>query len=130
MYREGVSDMSLPTFRSHVLIVVLVLAWLSAPASASTIFNVNINTAGVVGLPGSLVFDLTIEAPPSPNHAEIVSFTAPGSTAGLPTTQGGLVEGDLVLPPFNTGAFTEIEGGSFFNELSVNFTSFGPSISF
>jgi hypothetical protein len=93
-------------------------------------YNVNISTGGIAGSAGSLVFDLSIEAPPSANHVEIGSFVAPGSVAGLPTTQGGLVAGDLVLPPFNVGFFTEIEGGSFFNELSVNFTHFGSNISF
>jgi hypothetical protein len=63
----------------------------------------------IAGSAGSLVFDLSIEAPPSANHVEIGSFVAPGSVAGLPTTQGGLVAGDLVLPPFNVGSFTEIE---------------------
>jgi hypothetical protein len=112
-----------------VIATVLWTTALSTPAFATSI-TVTINTSAVAGTSGGLAFDLLVPSPPSSNFIEILNFTAPGSVATLPSTSGGLVEGDLILPPFNVGAMSEIEGGSFFNELVINFVKFGSSISF
>ena len=89
-----------------------------------------IDTSAVNGPSGKLVCDLLVTAPSFVRHADIFSFSAPGSIAGLPETEGGLVGGNLILPAFNSGSHTRIGGNCFFNELTVNFVSFWNSISF
>ena len=109
----------------------------ASPAWADAIYDVSIITTSLAGTTGKLTFDYLVNNPPSGHHVEIVNFMTNSSVAGLPETAGGLVEGDMFLPPFTTiGAplsgevgFGEIGGGFFFNELILNLT-FGTSISF
>ena len=109
----------------------------ASPAWADAIFNVNINTASLAGTTGKLTFDYLVNNSPSGHHVEIMNFLTNSSTFDLPESAGGLVEGNVFLPPFTTvGApltgvvgFSEIGGGFFFNELILNL-KFGTSISF
>jgi len=106
------------------------IAWmiLSSPVRADPI-KVTINTSSLNGTSGKVGFDYTVNAPPAGQHVEILNFATDATSNGLPETQGGLVEGTLILPPFTTGAFTEIGSGAFFNELLVNLT-FAKTITF
>src|SRR5262245_35009862 len=123
--------------RGHVMLKSLKLKMflmislaIASPAFGDAIYNVSINTLSISGQPGKVVFDWIVNSPPTVGM-EVVNFTATAPfVAGLPETQGGLVTGDAILPPFVPFAVTEIEGGSFFNELTVNFSQLGPGISF
>jgi hypothetical protein len=110
------------------LMCVLMVALLGGPASAEALsVNVHINTAAVQGQAGQLVFDFTANTP-FHNDVDILNFATNG-VLGLPQTQGGLVTGDLILG-LNPAPHTTIESGSFFNELAIQFTSFGQTIDF
>ena len=109
----------------------------ASPAWADSIFNVNIDTTSLAGTNGKLAVDYIVNNPPSGHHVEILDFLTNSFTAGLPESAGGLVEGNVFLPPFTTvgAALTgvvgnsHIGGGFFFNELILNL-KFGTSISF
>ena len=109
----------------------------ASPSSADAIFNVSINTSAIAGTQGKVAFDYLVNDPPSGHHLEILNIVTNSKTAALPETEGGLVEGNVILPPYTTpGAplsgfpgFAEIGGGSFFNELILNLT-FGTSLAF
>ena len=109
----------------------------TASAASATSIDVTIITSSLMGREGKLVFDYTVNGPPSGQHVEVHDLVTDSVTAGLPETQGGLVEGTVFLPPFTTpgaslagtAGFAEIGGGSFFNELSLNLR-FGSSITF
>jgi hypothetical protein len=90
---------------------------------------VTIDTSAIAGQSGQLTFDFTNNNPGDGNHVSILNFSAPGATLGLPTTQGGLVSGDLILG-LNPAPFTQIDGDFFFNELNVTFTSFANLVTF
>jgi hypothetical protein len=100
-----------------------------ASAFGDTLLNVSINTSAINGSSGKLVFDLTVNAPGTGDHAIIENFSAPGATLGLPETLGGLVSGDLILG-LNPAPFTIIDGDFFFNELTLNFIKFSNSLTF
>jgi hypothetical protein len=96
--------------------------------------NVSINTSAVAGSTLNLAIDFTTSSPGavtfcSPSCLTVTDFSAPGSTMGLPTTTGGLVQGDLILVE-NPAPFTEIEKGSGFNEVIVNLSPVKNLITF
>jgi len=99
---------------------------LTQPSWASQ-YQVTIDTSLVQGKAGALSFDFTSNDPFT-NSVSILNFTHDGVT-GLPETQGGLIIGDIILL-LNPAPFTFIQDGSFFNHLSVPFTSFGTSVTF
>jgi hypothetical protein len=107
--------------------IILLVLCLTTPAFAVTTYNVTINTSQISGTSGKLVFDFTSSSPGT-NHVDIFNFTHNG-TLGLPETEGGLVEGDLILG-LNPAPHTRIHDAFFFNELTLNFTSFGTQITF
>jgi hypothetical protein len=90
--------------------------------------NVSLNTSAVAGSNVKVVFDITANTL-NLNTLDILNFSAPGSTMGLPETSGGLVDGDLILI-HNPAPFTFIQTGSFFNELIVNLGPIGNSVTF
>jgi len=103
------------------------LPFLILPVSAGTI-NLSINTAAVSGQNITVAFDI-IANTQNLNFLDILNFSAPGATMGVPQTSGGLVTGDLILR-LNPAPFTQIATGSFFNELLVNLTPVGNLITF
>jgi hypothetical protein len=90
-------------------------------------YVVQIDTSMVQGTAGALAFDLVSDSS-SNNHVAILDFTHNGTTL-LPQTQGGLVEGDLILLA-NPAHHTEINDDSFYNQMLVPFSSFGTTITF
>jgi hypothetical protein len=112
--------------RLSVVIGILLSVVITRPTLA-TQYRVEIDTSAIQGTAGALAFDFTSNTPDD-NKVTILNFTHDGTT-GLPETQGGLVQGDIILL-LNPAPFTEIADGFFFNELLVPFTSFGTSISF
>jgi PEP-CTERM motif len=100
---------------------------LSSSAVALTMFDVTIDTSAVKGKNGQLAFDFTRNDPLF-NTLDILTFST-DSALGVPITEGGLVEGDLILQA-NPAPFTRINGGSFFNELVLTPTPFGKSVTF
>jgi len=106
--------------------VLLVLGMLR-PALATTTYQVMIDTSAVKGTKGQLAFDFTKNGPLF-NTVDILNFST-DSTLGVPITEGGLVEGDLILQ-INPAPFTRINGGFFFNELVVIPMPFGNTITF
>jgi hypothetical protein len=116
--------------KGTICFTLLLILGVTHPVLADSMYTVTIDTSAVNGTSGKLVFDFLVNSPSFSRHVDILSFSAPSSTAGLPETEGGLVEGELILPPFNSASFTRIGGSFFFNELIVNFISFGNSISF
>jgi hypothetical protein len=100
---------------------------LAQAAFAQTTYQVAINTAAVQGRSGKLAIDFT-NGDPISNTLSILNFSTDG-TMGLPETQGGLVQGDIVLR-INPAPLTTIEDDFFFNQLSIPFTSFGSQITF
>jgi hypothetical protein len=115
----------------------LVCVTFAANVASAAMFDVTVNTSSIAGTTGKLVVDYTVNQPPSGRHVEVHDFVTNSIVAALPETEGGLVEGNVFLPPFTTiGAslnsavgFAEIGGGQFFNELMMNLT-FGTTISF
>jgi hypothetical protein len=99
----------------------------ASTAFPATSYDVTIDTSGVRGTAGKLAFDFTSNNIGT-NHVDILNFSTDG-TLGLPETEGGLVEGDIILGA-NPAHHTRIHDGFFFNELIVNFTSFGRTITF
>jgi hypothetical protein len=91
------------------------------------LYSVTIDTTAVKGTEGALVFDLT-SSNEGPNTTTILDYSHDG-TSGLPETQGGLVQGDIILL-LNPAPVTTIEDGFFFNELLIPFESFGTHITF
>jgi hypothetical protein len=119
--------MSCRKYSSIVLLATLLILFLATSASAVTTYTVMIDTAALNGSAGKLVFDFTSNNGFS-NHVDILNFTTDG-TLGLPETEGGLVEGDIILGS-NPAHHTRIHDAFFFNELMVNFVSFGNQITF
>lgn len=105
----------------------LALAFASPLRALATQYDVSIDTANLKGLPGAIVFEFT-SGDPFLNSVTLLNFTHDGTT-GLPETQGGLVEGDIILL-LNPAPFTTIGDTFFFNELKLPFASFGSSITF
>lgn len=101
--------------------------YLTQSAFGQTSFQVTINTSAIKGKAGKLAFDFT-SGDSSVNTVSILDFSTDG-TRGLPETQGGLVQGDIILG-LNPAPFTMIADGFFFNELVVPFNSFGDQITF
>ena len=114
-------------YKELICFTVLLALCMVRPALAVTTYNVTINTSAVQGTNGQLAFDFT-KNDPLFNTVDILNFST-DSTLGVPITEGGLVEGDLILQ-INPAPFTRINGGSFFNELIVTPTPFGNNISF
>lgn len=119
--------MSLRKCLSMVIPATLLMLFLATSAFAVTTYTVTIDTSALNGSAGKLVFDFT-SSNGFTNHADILNFTTDG-TLGLPDTEGGLVEGDIILGS-NPAHHTRIHDGFFFNELTVNFVSFGNQITF
>lgn len=116
------------THRKLAPLTVLLIAFCVAhSALAVTTYDVTIDTSAVSGKNGQLAFDFT-KSDPAFNAVDILNFSTDG-TLGLPETQGGLVEGDLILGS-NPAPHTRINGGFFFNELVLNLKPFGTSITF
>jgi hypothetical protein len=108
--------------------VALLLSTITPPRTyAATILNVTIDSSAQSGIAAGLVFGFTADAP-SFNVVNILNFSTNGAM-GFPDTQGGLVSGDLILG-LNPSPFTTIEGDFFFNELTVNMTTFGSQTTF
>jgi hypothetical protein len=101
-----------------------------SPCANATLFcyAVTIDTSALAGSAGGIAFDVTTENPGFNNREYIINFTTDGVT-GLPQTQGGLVDGDIILK-LNPAPSTSIANGSFFNQLLLPLTSFGTTISF
>lgn len=119
--------MSFRKFLSMVFSATLLMLYLSVSAFAVTTYNVTIDTSALNGTAGKLAFDFTSNNG-GVNHVDILNFTTDG-TLGLPDTEGGLVEGDIILGS-KPAHHTRIHDGFFFNELTVNFVSFGNQITF
>jgi hypothetical protein len=112
---------------SHSLMLLVFLT--PVFASGEAMYNVSINTSAVGGSSGQLAFDFTTDTPSSPvNDVSILNFATNG-TMGLPQTQGGLVSGDIILGR-NPAPLTTIESHFFFNELLLNYTTFGTTTTF
>lgn len=109
------------------LLVTLLGLSLTSPAFSATTYDVSIDTFAVEGSTGQLAFDFTSNNGGA-NKVDILNFSTDG-TLGLPETQGGLVEGDLILG-LNPAPFSRINDQFFFNELVLHFVSFGKSITF
>jgi hypothetical protein len=117
--------------RKAVMVTILAAAIAigrSSPSDAAAIFDVTINSVAVAGQTGGVAFDFFANSPPSSNQLFILNFATNG-TMGLLETEGGLVEGDLVLG-LNPSPFTRIAGGSFFNEALVTLQRFGTQTTF
>ena len=99
----------------------------SASGGPVSMYGVSINTSGINGTAGAIAFDF-LRNDPSSNTLDILNFST-DATLGLPVTQGGLVEGDLILGD-NPAPFTRINGGSFFNELLLPTMPFRNTIKF
>ena len=106
---------------------ILFVLWASQSAIAITQYSVTLDTTAIQGKSGKLAFDFTANTL-GLNHVNILNFSTDG-TFGLPETEGGLVEGSLILM-LNPASHTEIHTGAFFNELVVNLQPFGKSTSF
>jgi hypothetical protein len=110
------------------VIAVALMVGRSSPIDAAPIFNVTINGAAASGQTVGLAFDFFAPSAPSANQVFILNFATNG-TMGLLQSEGGLVEGDLVLG-LNPSPFTRIEGDFFFNEALVTLQPFGTQTSF
>lgn len=95
--------------------------------SLASLYRVEVDTSSIVGTPGAIALDYT-SSTPYDNAVYILNFSHNGTT-GLPETEGGLVQGDIILL-LNPAPFTIMSDGSFFNEIVIPFDSFGTSISF
>jgi PEP-CTERM motif len=116
------------SLRTAVTSVAMLLAFGASTHALAAMFDVTIDTSAIMGSSGKVTLDYTVNNPPSFQHVGIFGFVTNGTSAGLPESEGGLVEGTLILPPFTAG-FAEIGGSFFFNELIVNLV-FGTAISF
>src|SRR6266446_7998617 len=103
-------------FLYGVGITVLLVLGMLHPALAATTYQVTMDTSAIKGTNGQLAFDFTKNGPLF-NTVDILNFST-DSTLGVPITEGGIVEGDLILR-INPAPFTRINGGSFFNKLIV-----------
>lgn len=95
-------------------------------------YSVTIDTTKISGKSGKLVFDLTANGSAT-NVVNITNFSTDGSL-GLPETQGGFIEGDIILGS-NPAALTTISESYFgtpyfFTELAMNFNAFGNGVTF
>ncbi|HEX9660251.1 MAG TPA: hypothetical protein VGA18_08115, partial [Rhodothermales bacterium] len=88
---------------------------------------VQIDTSALTGFSGALALDFT-STDTAVNSVTILNFIHDGET-DLPETEGGLIQGDIILL-LNPAPVTTIEDSFFFNALAVPFTRFGSSISF
>ena len=113
--------------RKFVLLSAFWAGFTAFPALAVTT-NFTINTSAVQGRHIKVVIDVTANTL-NLNSINIFNFAAPGSTMGLPDTQGGLITGDLILIT-NPAASTNIQTGFFFNEIMVNLNPVGSSVTF
>ena len=108
-------------------ILCFLIGLLAAQPSYSTQYNVTIDTSDFQGTSGAIAIDFT-----SPNSASntvtLLNFSYDG-VSDLPESQGGLVQGDIILL-LNPAPATTIVDGFFFNQLLLPFTNFGNSISF
>jgi hypothetical protein len=116
-------------FKRTLWVGIVALFTLTTPSFGDAIENVTINTSAIAGTAGEIAFDFTNNNPGDGNVVTILNFAAPSATLGLPTTQGGLVSGDLILG-LNPAPFTDIESSFFFNELNVTFTKFASTVTF
>lgn len=110
-----------------LLYIAILILCVARPALSQTVYQVTINTSAIQGSAGKLAFDFT-NGDPLSNTLSIFNFSTNGTT-GLPETQGGLVQGDIILL-LNPAPVTTIEDDFFFNQLVVPFTSFGSQITF
>jgi hypothetical protein len=108
---------------------ILLLLSLSLVSFGQDVLSVSIDTSPLNGTPGKLVFDFINNNPGDGNNVKISAFSAPGATFGPAGTQGGPVSGDL-LHSLNPAPLTTINSNFFFNELSVNFSSFSNNVTF
>jgi hypothetical protein len=99
----------------------------AASLPAQSVYYVSIDTSGVQGSGGKLIFDITSNRPLT-NRVDIINFVTDGMAA-LPETQGDLVSGDLILNQ-TTAKFTRLKAYGFFTELALPFRSFGTRINF
>jgi len=119
-----------------VISIVLTVLFILIPfelSYATTTFDVTIDTTNLKALPGKLVFDFANMDTGADNTVTILNFATDG-TPGLPETQGGLTNGDIILGlnPAPQTTISESSGGQlfFYNQLAVVFKSFGTSITF
>jgi hypothetical protein len=111
-----------------LLAVALGVAVSASSSFAASIFSVTIDSSAVSGQAAGVAFDFFASSTPSPNSVFILDFESDG-TMGLLESQGGLVEGDLVLG-LNPAPFTSIGGTESFNEALVPLSPFGSQTTF
>jgi hypothetical protein len=114
-----------------ILLGLAVASLVSREALATTIYHVRLNTSPWRGLNARLTFDLTGG---DPNTVSIMNFRHDGRL-GAPLTQGGLIDGDVILG-MNPAYFTQMshfgaDGETyFFTSLGVSFDSLGTTVQF
>lgn len=108
--------------------LVLALALIAPINLYGASFDFTIDTSAVAGDTVRVAFDFTANTL-NLNSLQLLTFSAPGATMGLPDTLGGLISGDLILGN-NPAAFTLIQSEAFFNSLTVNLEPVGNLITF
>lgn len=114
--------------RAILLTTIFLALAFNASLSQAGLIKVSIDTSAIAGSALKVVFDVAANTP-GLNRVDILNFSAPGSTMGLPETTGGLVTGDLILG-VNPAPFTNMETSAFFNEVIVNLTPVSKNITF
>jgi len=104
---------------SSVILAASLIAW--STCFAALTFNVVLDTTSLEGMDATLAFDFFDGGPPS--NTVVLSTLVSNGTQGTTSTVGDVTGS-------NPWTFSDLGNTSFFNELLVDFTPMGTSLSF